>query len=83
MAVKNTVKLNDRQWENLAKYAQASQEARAAFEAAATRLSMYVEMQAENADIDSELKEFTIDASTKSITFKKAQEVGPKIVETP
>lgn len=83
MAGKNTVKLNNRQWENLAKYAQASQEARVDFESAATKLSMYVEMQAENADIDSELKEFAIDAATKTLTFKKPKQEGPKIVETP
>ena len=80
MAKRNTVKLNQSQWDRLAKYAQASQEARMAFEAAATKLSMYVEMQAENANINSELKEFTIDASTKSITFKVPAEV-PQLTE--
>lgn len=82
MATKNTVKLNERQWKNLAKYAQESQEARVAFEAAATKLSMYVEMQAENYDIDSELKRFEIDASAKSITFLPEEKTaGPQIVE--
>ena len=83
MPGKNTVKLNSRQWENLAKYAQESEKARAAFQEAATRLSMYVEMQAEVADIDKELKRFEIDASTKSIKYlpedKKPQ--GPQPVE--
>jgi len=81
MAVKsNTVKLNDRQWSNLIELNKVVLDAKDVFETANSKFQMWVEMQAEAADLDPKLKVFAVDSEKKTLTFSEPQE-GPKVVK--
>jgi hypothetical protein len=80
-AKNNSVKLNDRQWSNLIELNKAVKEAQDAFNVAAGKFQMWIEMQAEQADIAPELKGFEVDPDKKTITYKVPEKQGPQPVE--
>ena len=80
-AKSDTVKLNDRQWDNLVTLNKAVREAQDTFEAAATKFQLWIEMQAEQADISPELKGFEVDQDKRSITYVVPKPQGPHLVE--